>query len=495
MSTDSLSMPRAEVRQRSLSGVFLLSFSSFINLVVAFLTSLVLARLLTPADFGIVAVGLTVMLLGGAVADGGLGAALVRRQESPTRAELRTLNGIQLTLAFALCLPAAGIALGFGRTGAVTALMVLSLPITALQGPGRVTLSRTMRYDRQAAADVGAQVASQLFMVVAVVLGAGVWGLAGGIVLRAIGTTVLICLLSNGFLMPSLRGWRGFGGIVRFGLSFQASWYAILVREQGLNILIAVVAGVVPLGIWTFTNRIFQFPALAFSSLYVVGFPAMANVLARGEAIGPIILRTVRRAAVAGTLIFATFSAVSPKLIPALFGARWEDAALIIPLICLSTLLHGSVSVAASSYLAAAGRPGIVAIAAACLGVIWLATTAVLLPSMGVAAIGVGNLAGALVDVTVLNVATKRASGVSPYRPLLRPLAVALLGGGLGWLLCVEGPEGFLTAVAAGAFTLSFCALGLLVACRRDLADIVQLSLGALRGALPRLRRRSVATA
>ena len=183
---------------------------------------------------------------------------------------------------------------------------------------------------------------------------------------------------------------------MRFGLKFQASWYAVLAREQGLNILIALVAGVVPLGIWTFTNRIFQLPALAFSSLYVVGFPAMANVLARGEAIGPIILRTVRRAAVAGTLIFATFAAVSPKLIPAVFGARWQDAALIIPLICLSTLLHGSISVAASSYLSAAGRPGIVAIASACLGVIWLATTAALLPSIGVAAIGIGNLAGAV---------------------------------------------------------------------------------------------------
>ena len=216
----------------------------------------------------------------------------------------------------------------------------------------------------------------------------------------------------------------------------------------------------------------------------------MANVLARGEAIGPIILRTVRRAAVAGTLIFTTFAAVSPKLIPVVFGARWQDAALIIPLICLSTLLHGSISVAATSYLSAAGRPGIVAIASACLGVIWLATTAALLPSIGVAAIGIGNLAGAVVDAAVLNAATKRASGVAPYRPLLRPLAVALLGGGLGWLLCVEGPDGFLTAVVAGLLTFAFCALGLLVVCRNDLADIVQLSLGSLRGALPRLRKR-----
>ena len=338
------SMPRAEVRQRSLTGIVFLTGSSLINLVVGFGTSLVLARLLTPADFGVVALGLTAMLLGAAFADGGLGAAMVQRAEPPTRAELRTLNGIQLTLALAVCLPAAGIALGFGRTGAVTALMVLSLPITALQGPGHMTLTRTMRYDRQVAADVSSQVTSQVLTVVAVVLGAGVWGLACGVVFRAVSGTVLICLLGTGFQRPSLRGWRGFGGILRFGVSFQAVSYAFLAREQGLNIVIALVAGVVPLGIWTSTNRMFQLPALAFNSLHVVGFPAMANVLARGETIGPIILRTVRRAAVAGTLIFATFAAVSPKLIPAVFGARWQDAALIIPLICLSTLLHGSVA-------------------------------------------------------------------------------------------------------------------------------------------------------
>lgn len=487
---EAVRLTRAEVRERSLTGIVFLTFSSFINLVVGFGASLVLARLLTPADFGVVALGSTAMLLGEALADGGLGAGLVRRPEAPTRAELRTLNGIQLALALAVSVPIAGVALGFGRPGAVTALMVLSVPVTALQGPGRITLSRTMRYNRQFAAEASSQLIGQTATVAAVVLGAGVWGLAGGVVLRTVVATLLINVLAAGFHRPSLRGWRSFGSLLRFGVGFQAGWYAVLGREQAVNILVAALAGVRPLGIWTMTNRIFQLPSIAFNSLYVVGFPAMANVLARAEVIGPIILRTVRRAAIAGTIIFATFAAVSPKLIPAVFGARWQDIALIIPLICLSTLLHGSISVAASSYLSAAGRPGTVAVAAACMGLVWLATTAALLPIIGVIAIGVGNLAGALVDAAVLNAATKRASGVAPYRPLLRPLGVALVSGGLGWLVCVEGPDGLLTAVASGVFTFTLAAAGLLLACRRDVTDTVQLILGSLRGALPRLSRR-----
>jgi O-antigen/teichoic acid export membrane protein len=488
---DAITMARDEVMHRSLAGVFFLTSSSIITLVVGFGASLVLARLLTPADFGVVAVGTTAMLLGQALADGGLGAAMVRRPEPPTRQELRTMNGIQLVLALAVCLPVAAVALGFGRAGAVTAVMILSLPIVTLQTPGRITLSRAMRFDRQAAADTGSQVISLALTVAAVVLGAGVWGLAAGAVIKAVVATVLISRLSGGFQLPSLRGWRGYGSTLLFGVKFQASFYTFLAREQGLNVLLAASAGVGTLGIWTFTNRIFQLPSLAFNSLYVVGFPAMSNMLARGEDIGPILLRIVRRAAIVGTLIFGTFAAASPKLIPAVFGEQWRDVASIIPLMCLSTILLGSISVAASSYLPAVGRPGIVAVASACLGVIWLGVTAAFLPSIGVVAIGIGNLVGAIAEAAVLNAATKRASGVAPYRPLLRPLAVALLAGGIGWLVCVEGPDGFLTSVGAGALTFALAALGFQVVCRRDFADTVGLAFGSLRSAVPRLRRPS----
>lgn len=494
-SHDVLNLPREEVMRRSLSGIFFLTFGSFSNLLVGFVASLVFARLLTPEEFGVIAVGATATLLAGALADGGLGAGMIKRPAPPTRAELRTLNGIQLTLALALCLPAAAVALAFGRAGAVTAVMILSLPISTMQTPGRITLSRSMRYDRQLAADTGSQVVSQAFSVVAVVLGAGVWGLAGGAVVKAIVATVLITRLSTGFQMPSLRGWREYGPLLHFGVKFQASWYTFLAREQGLNVTLAAIAGVGALGIWTFTNRIFQLPSLAFSSLYVVGFPAMSNVLARGEDVGPIILRVVRRAAIAGTFIFATFGAASPKLVPAVFGERWADTTLILPVVCVSTLLLGSIAVAASSYLPAAGRPGIVAIASACLGVVWVAVTAALLPTLGIAAVGVGNLCGAIAEAAVLNHATKRSSGVSPYRPLVSPLAVALLSGGIGWLVCVEGPDGFLTAVAAAILTFGLAALGLWIVCRRDLIDTVRLAFGSLRGAVPRLRRTSAQAA
>ena len=485
--TDMFDLSRPEVRRRTLTGAFYITSSSFANLLIGFFGNLALARMLTPADFGAVAVGMTVALLGGALAEGGIGSGIIRRPQPPVRSELRTLSGIQLAIALAICVPAGLIALGFGRTGTVTAIMVASLPITTLQMPGRVVLNRAMRFDRLVMADFIAQASFYTFSVTAVALGAGVWGFASGTVVRAAVATVLIASLSIGFLMPSLRGWRAFGELARFGLRFQATWLAIVAREQTINAVVAAVAGVTVLGLWSLANRLLQVPLLAFGSLWAVGYPAMSNLLARGEDVGPILLRTVRRASIVATLVFPAFAAASPELVPALFGEQWRDASEVIPWIALSTLILGSISVATTGYLSAVGRPGFVAWATAAFGIVWIAVTTPLLAVMGVAAIGVGNLGGALVEALLLNLATRQSAGIASYRPLLLPLAVAVVSGSVGWLVCTAGPPGLGMAVAAGALTFALSLIGLMLVCFGDLLETLRLAAGTVRSAVPGL--------
>ena len=74
--------------------------------------------------------------------------------------------------------------------------MVASLPITMLQTPGRILLNRDMQYDRQLAIDFVGQTSFQVFAVVTVAFGAGVWGLAAASLVRAASSTVLTRLLT-----------------------------------------------------------------------------------------------------------------------------------------------------------------------------------------------------------------------------------------------------------------------------------------------------------
>ena len=232
-----------------------------------------------------------------------------------------------------------------------------------------------MRYGRQLAADVGSQVISQAFAVGAVVLGAGVWGLAGGAVVQAVIATVLFNLLSTGFHRPVAARlarvrrpdplWHQVPSVlVRLPRSRAGNEHPHRSRRVAWS---RSASGRSRTGSSSFLRS----PSARSTSWASPRWPTCSHA-ARRSARSSCAPSAAPR--LPGPSIFATFAAVSPKLIPAVFGARWEDAALIIPLICLSTLLHGSISVAATSYLTAAGRPGIVVIASVCLGVIWLAS-------------------------------------------------------------------------------------------------------------------------
>src|SRR5262249_7475641 len=85
-----------EIRSRAASGAIAVAARSIIVCLITFGGGVVLARLLQPRDFGIVALGSTAIAFGYVLADGGLGAALIRRSTAPSRDELSSLLGFQL---------------------------------------------------------------------------------------------------------------------------------------------------------------------------------------------------------------------------------------------------------------------------------------------------------------------------------------------------------------------------------------------------------------
>ena len=65
---------------------------------LGFAGTIVLARLLVPADFGAVAIGSAIVVFINLVSDGGLGAALIRGDHDPSRRVFEELLGLQLAL-------------------------------------------------------------------------------------------------------------------------------------------------------------------------------------------------------------------------------------------------------------------------------------------------------------------------------------------------------------------------------------------------------------
>ena len=159
----------------------------------------------------------------------------------------------------------------------------------------------------------------------------------------------------------------------------------------------------------------------------------------------------------------------------------------MIPFIALSTLILGSIQVSAGSLSQnAAGYPGILARATAIFGVIWITVTAGLLPVLGIAAIGVGNLLGALVEAWLLNAAVHRTANVRVYRPLIRPLVVALSAGTAGFVACTAAPPGLAVSIGSALLTFALCVGGLFLLCADDTRDTFRVGMRGVRVAITR---------
>jgi O-antigen/teichoic acid export membrane protein len=476
-------LSEGELQERASAGVAIVASRGLFLLIVGFGGNVVLARLLMPRDFGLVAFGLTIIALAQAVSDGGLGAGLIRRTEPPTRDELRAMLGLQFGATTILAGTISAIAASFGRGGEVVAIMVLTLPILTLGTPGRIVLERRLNYRPLAFVDVAQLVGYYLWAIPAVIAGLGVWALATASVFKAVlGAALLIRFGGLGFLLPSLQIGR-VRPLLSFGVSYQAANLVWAVRDQILNLSIAAIAGVGTLGLWTLARRLLEVPNLLFDSLWRVSFPAMAQLRDLDRDPRRLIERAAGLATVGSGLVLTVLAASAPGLVPGLFGAQWSKAATALPFACLALLLSGPISVASVGYLYAEGRATTVLRATTAMAVAWVVVALPLLPVLGVAAVGVGWLAGALADAVIVGRATSRLSGANIVRPVALPAAMGVIAGAMGWVVAAHGTPTLLSGIAGGAVAaLAFCG-GVGLFAPQLLAETARFALRAVRSA------------
>jgi O-antigen/teichoic acid export membrane protein len=472
------------VRQRAVTGVAVDVVRAIGARFLGLFGILVLARLLTPQDFGMVAVGATFVTFANFVADGGIGVTLIRRAEPPTRADLKALLAFQLGLSTGLALCISAVLIPFGTLGQVTALMVAALPLMAVRVPGAILLERQLNFRPLALVEIVETIVYYTWAIGMVEAGWGVWGLASGYVVRAfVGSTLLLCMVPSGRMIPS-PSWERVRTLLGFGFRYQTVAVTNMLRELGVNTAVAVIAGVSALGVWSVAHRILQIPLILLNSLWRVSFPGMSRLVAAGENVGGTIERVVAIAAVISGLILAPLVAATPAWIPALLGSQWNDAIPVIPPASLHLMVMGPISAALIGYLWAIGDASAV-LRAALAGIPLMAIVMLpLLAVIGVPAVGFGWLATGVGEATVLIMSARKHVEFRIKPRLVPPTIFAVLGALVGWVVSVEVGPTFFGGLAGGlsAAIVYLCALWLWH--RSYLLDSVQLSIRGLRTAL-----------
>jgi O-antigen/teichoic acid export membrane protein len=413
------------IRDRGAVGAVLLTIRAAGAQVVAFVGTLALAHLLSPTALGMVALGATVVTIGDFFADGGLGAALIRRAEHPTVDDLRALLALQLMLAFAIALGVAVVGFQAGTTGAVTAIMVCSLPLLALRAPHAIALERALEYRAIAATEFAESLVYYAWAIATVAAGWGVWGVASAAIARSLAGSVLMTAASPlELITPRLVRGR-LRSMLGFGIGFQAVGLAALARNQGVNLVVVAVGGERLLGYWSVAYRLMQVPFWVFQALWRVSYPTMARLRALGEDTRLTVERFARVTALASGAVLAPLAASAHFVVPALFGAKWAPSAAPLPWASAGLLIAGPISVAAAGYLYAEKDVRTPLVATIVNGAVWISLTAILLRPLGIAAVGISWMVASWTEAVLFSLALWRA-GVAVSRMIMVPVAAAV---------------------------------------------------------------------
>jgi O-antigen/teichoic acid export membrane protein len=314
---------------------------------LTFAGTIVLARLLAPADFGIYAMVSLVVSVWAALGDFGLGAALVQQQEEPTPTQLATAWTAQQAIALVstgvVWLTAPAITAAFPGLPSdapwMLRILALGLPISSLRTLPSVMMERELRFGPLAVAEVMQTATSYSVAIGLAAFGGGVWSFViAGVAQLAVGT-----------LMVNLA-WRRLPQVgldrdclvrlVQFGFDYQTSVVMVSLRDAPLPVIAGVVAGTVSAGLVQFATRIALTVASIDEVIARIAFPAFSRLQARPGEQSRALDAAVMLTALLVVPVQCWIATAAPVLVPAIFGAQWTGAVVPIQIMCIGMLFR-----------------------------------------------------------------------------------------------------------------------------------------------------------
>lgn len=404
--------------QRAVLFSYLEKYGVFVLSLVA---SMVLSRLLTPAEVGTFSVGAVVVGLAGMLRDFGAGTYIVQTPEL-TDQKLRTAFTIAFCIGAALALVLAVLAVPlsifYKNPGVRDVLWILALNFLLIPfgSTTQALLARDLRFDAIAKINVTAAVTSSTVSIGMAWRGIGFTSLAWGVVAAA-AVTAFLCSF---YRRPGLSWWPSFGGmrdVAKFGGYTTGTQIANEMVVGAPDLALAKLSGFESAGEFSRANGLAQaFQQTVLRGLWPVLVPYFSKAKREGQPLGGAYLVMVQCATAVGWPFFLMLAVLAHELVVILFGVAWLGSVNAVQMLALGGAVWVAFSFAIPALVAAGdAREGMRASLFSLpvrLGLIGLGALA------GPATAAGGAAAGALVLAALVQRALAKSIGVG-WRDIL----------------------------------------------------------------------------
>jgi len=331
----------AELGRRSRRGGLILLAAQGLRVAGQFGTLMVLARLLPPAAFGLLAMVAAVGLVLDMLKELGLSSATIQRPDL-TQAQISALfwingaAGAGLAALLAALAPLLADFYGQPDLVGVARWLAPGLLMSGLTVQHWALLRRQMRFTAIAVLETAADYAGFAAAIALALAGEGYWALVAqrlvspGVLLAG---SWLVCRWRPGRPRPA----TGLGGLLRFGVSVTASGLAGALTRSIDQIAIGWLWGAASLGLYERTSRLVLLPVNTINApVYAAGMPALSRLDGQPERYRHMFGQIVQKLALLTMPAFAAAAVAADWVVEILLGPAWREAVPLAALFCLS---------------------------------------------------------------------------------------------------------------------------------------------------------------
>ncbi len=294
----------------------------------------ILARLIDPAEFGVIGAALIVIGFADMFARLGIGQALVQRaslDDEHVAAALLLSLVASVILASLVAATAPVVATFFSMPRLVPLLRALAacFVVNGFAAISQALLQREMRFRDLAQVQVlSYSVGYGIGGVALALAGLGAWALAGAYLMQAITRAVLSFRKAPHSLQPRASR-QACRDILSYGGGFTLGRIANYAALQGDNIVVGRTLGASALGIYGRAYQLMVMPVVLLGQvLDSVLFPAMAEVKDDPATLAKAYLRTTTAVTLLAAPICAAMIILAPEVVRVILGPRW---AMVVP--------------------------------------------------------------------------------------------------------------------------------------------------------------------
>lgn len=338
-------MQQESLKNKTIKGVGWSAADALLGQGVTFIVGLVLARLLSPDEYGLIGICLIFTTVLNGIVDSGFSNALIRKKDvtdEDYNTMFTTNMAISIVLYVLLFISAPFVSDFFHRVELIALVRVTGLILffNALSITQVTILTKNIDFKTKTKASLVSAIISGVIGIAMAFMGYGVWSLVAQQLSKQLLYTLCLWVLSKWW--PRFTFYKdSFKYMWSFGWKLLASGILNNVWNQLYQVVIGRCYTSSTLGHYTRAN---EYASIFSSNLTLivqrVSYPVLAEIQDDKERMVQGYRKVIKVTMFVTAVCMISLGAVSEPLIYTLIGTKWHEAATYLPLICISMSLY-----------------------------------------------------------------------------------------------------------------------------------------------------------